>query len=267
MSFFDRNKDHLDEDAGARENAGHLHSEYDGRKRLTTYAEITLDRIEADPQTREFFDPEELDNLAKSLKKHGQKQAILVRWVEDRQKYVIIAGERRFRAAKIAELGSIECKVMAEDATAEDIAIAQVIENALRQDLRPSEKAKAYADLMEKQNLTATQLADEIHVNKSTISRTLALRELPGELQNEVDEGRLSVKDAIAQHKAGEGVAGAVGTQTRKAKKTKEVKISIGGFTVSVKARRLLSDELVAEALRKALVEIEGRSGQVKRAA
>lgn len=267
MSFFDRNKDHLDEDAGARENAGHLHSEYDGRKRLTTYAEITLDRIEADPQTREHFDPIELDNLAGSLKKHGQKQAILVRWVEDRQKYIIIAGERRFRAAKLAELGSIECKVMADGATAEDIAIAQVIENALRQDLRPSEKAKAYADLMEKQGLTATQLAEEIHVNKSTISRTLALRDLPGDLQHEVDEGRLSVKDAIAQHKAGEGVAGAVGKKTRKAKKTKEVKLSVGGFAVSVKARRLLTDELVIEALERAIAKVRTEDEGLAKAA
>lgn len=266
MTFFDRNRDNLEEDAGARENAGHLHSEYDGRKRLTTYAEIALDRIEADPQTREYFDPEELNNLAGSLKKHGQKQAILVRWEEARQKYIIIAGERRFRAAKIAELPTLECKVMAEDATAEDIAIAQVIENALRQDLRPSEKAKAYADLMEKQNLTATQLAEEIHVNKSTISRTLALLNLSAELQTAVDEGTLSVKDAIAKSKE-QGSPVAIAKGTRKAKKTKEVRVSVRGFTVSVKARRLLTDELVISALQQAIDKLSTDEGTAKEAA
>ena len=266
MSFFsDRNREKLEEDAGARVNAGTLHGEYEGRKRLTTYAEIALDRIEADPQTREYFDPVELENLARSLKKHGQKQAILVRWDEGRQKYIIIAGERRFRAAGLAELETIECKVMAEGATPEEIAIAQVIENALRQDLRPTEKAKAYADLMAKQGLTATQLADEIHVNKSTISRTLAVLELPEEFQAQIDNGELSVKDAIAKNRAG----GENSPPARKAKprRTKEVKIAVGGFTVSVKARRLLTDELIADALRQALTKIEGEAQEVAKAA
>lgn len=254
MSFFDRNKERLDEDAGARENAGHLHGQYDGRKRLSNYAEIALDRIEADPQAREHFDPEELQNLADSLKQHGQKQAILVRWNEGRQKYVVIAGERRFRAAHLAELGSVQCQIAPEDITPEEVAIAQVIENALRVDLRPTEKAVAYRDLMEKQNLNATQLAETINVNKSTISRTLAVLDLSQELQTDVDNGVISIKDAIAKSKAGEGASGTGG---KKPKRTKEVKIVAGGYTVSVKARRLLNDELVAEALRSALDKIE----------
>ncbi len=255
-AFFSRNAEELAEDAGAREQAGELNGQYTGRKRVNNFADIALDRIEADPQARETFDEKDLEDLAASLKKHGQKQPINVRWVDERQKYVIIAGERRFRAAQIAELAYVQCNIAPEDITAEEILVTQVIENALRKDLLPSEKAKAYRQVMDQQKLTATQLAEEIHVNKSTISRILAILDLPEPLQAQIDAGEISVKAAIAQNKESAS-ATSKPAKKKKPKRTKEVKISTGGYTVTVKARKLLSEELVVEALRQAIEQVQ----------
>jgi len=266
-SFFSRNADNIAEDVGARDKAGDLNGQYEGRKRVNNFADIALDRIEADPQARENFDPLELANLAESLKKHGLKQPINVRWVEDRNKYVIIAGERRFRAALIAELAYVQCNIAPEDITAEEILVTQIIENALRKDLLPTEKAKAYQQLMDQQNLTASQVAEEIHVNKSTISRTLALLDVSAELQQQVDAGELSVKAAIAKNKLAPGETPAAPKRKSKPKRTKEVKIAVAGFIVTVKARRNLNEGLVIEALQKALSDRQTPTAGVKRAA
>jgi len=256
-NFFGRNEENLKEDAGTREKAGKLPGQYDGRKRLNSYAEIAIDRIEADPQHREHFDEASLESLAKSLKTHGQQQAIKVRWIETREKYVIIAGERRFRAAQLAELPSLQCSIAADNITEDEVLVAQIIENAIREDLLASERAKAYRELMERKEWNATQLAEEIHVNKSTISRTLAILDLPQEMQQDIDAGTISVKEAIAEHKAaGKPVAEKPARKAKK-KRTKEVKIVAGSFTVTIKARRLLTDELIVTALREAIEQTE----------
>jgi len=265
-TFFGRNEGNLTEDAGIREKAGKLPGQYDGRKRLNSYAEIALDRIEADPQHREHFDEASLESLAKSLRTHGQQQAIKVRWIEAREKYVIIAGERRFRAAQLAELTSLQCSIADENITEDEVLVAQIIENAIREDLLATERAKAYRELMERKNWNAKQLAEEIHVNKSTVSRTLAILDLPEELQQSIDEGQISIKDAISAGKASQAKATEKPARKSKAKRTKETKITCGGFTITVKARRLLTDELVLQALRQAIDQVEPAS-TVKRAA
>lgn len=256
-SFFGRNEENLKEDAGTREKAGKLPGQYDGRKRLNSYAEIAIDRIEADPQHREHFDEASLESLAKSLKTHGQQQAIKVRWIEAREKYVIIAGERRFRAAQLAELPSLQCSIAADNITEDEVLVAQIIENAIREDLLASERAKAYHELMERKQWNATQLAEEIHVNKSTISRTLAILDLPEELKQAIDEGQISIKDAIAKNKTVQASTSARLARKPKPKRTKEVKLVVGGFTITVKARRLLTDELIVSALGQAIEQIQ----------
>ena len=94
-----------------------------------------LYRIEADPQHREHFDEDALAKLAQSLKDHGQKQPIRVRWDESRDKYIVVSGERRFRAAILAGLTDIQCVLSGGDQTPAEIPRDQVIENALREDL------------------------------------------------------------------------------------------------------------------------------------
>src|SRR5437867_2713800 len=100
LNFMSRNQDHLREDAGERPDGAEppAVSKLDGRTRLHNVAAIATDRIAADAQTRETFDEESLTRLAASLKEHGQLQPIRVRWDEGRGLYVIIAGERRWRA-------------------------------------------------------------------------------------------------------------------------------------------------------------------------
>lgn len=252
-NFFKRHKDFLDEDASHRDITS-IGDPYAGRRRLDNAAIIALDRIEADPQHREHFEEEALAKLAQSLKAHGQKQPIRVRYEEDRDKYIIISGERRFRAATLAGLAELECVISEGDLSQAEILRDQVIENALREDLKPTEQGKAFRDLMVQESFNAKELAKYLCVAPSTISRRLAVLDLPEELQAKVDGGELSIKDAIAAAKATPETAPA---PKRKKKPTREKKICVSGFTITVKARRILDDDLVRSALNQALDSLE----------
>src|SRR5262245_7495776 len=122
--------------------------------------EIPVDRVQADPdQPREDFDEESLHRLADSLRQRGQLQPIRVRWDEDRQHYVILVGERRWRAAQMAGLPSLSCIIVEGDLGEAERLSIQLIENALREDLKPIEQAKAYRTLMEAHGWSGNQLA------------------------------------------------------------------------------------------------------------
>ena len=92
-------------------------------------------------QPRTEFDPEAIDRLAASLKVRGQLQPCRVRWVEEEGRYMIVVGERRWSAARRAGLASIACVVVQDGASREDILEDQIVENALRDDLKPVEMA------------------------------------------------------------------------------------------------------------------------------
>ena len=103
---------------------------------------ISLERIERDPdQPREEFDEEGLARLARSLRERGQLQPIRVRWDEGRGVYVILAGERRWRAARMAGLAELQCVVHDGDLSSDDRLVLALVENALRDDLKPVEQA------------------------------------------------------------------------------------------------------------------------------
>ena len=103
----------------------------EGWKRLEAAAVIRLDRIVADPnQPRMEFDPESLARLATSLRERGQLQPIRVRWDDTASRYVVVVGERRWRAAQLAGLESLACVVVAGEPTAEDLLEDQLVENA-----------------------------------------------------------------------------------------------------------------------------------------
>ena len=111
--------------------------------------EIPLEKITDRDQPRDEFDAEALGRLAESLKARGQLQPIRVRWDQGSERYMIVVGERRWRAAQdggIALAGAVV--VDGPIATAELLAI-QLVENCLREDLKPVEQAKAYKALME----------------------------------------------------------------------------------------------------------------------
>jgi len=156
-------------------------------------AQIQADRIAPDPdQPREEFDPEGLDRLAESLKTRGQLQPIRVRWDEGRGLYVIVCGERRWRAARLAGLPSLACVIVDAPLTPAELLAVQLVENALREDLKPIEQARAYRQLMDQNGWSTRQIARELSVAQPQVVRALSLLNLPGDVQDRVEQGALA---------------------------------------------------------------------------
>jgi ParB family transcriptional regulator, chromosome partitioning protein len=167
-------------------------SQYQGRTQLREACSIRVDRIVPDPnQPRTEFDQEALDRLAASLRERGQLQPIRVRWDELSGLYVVVIGERRWRAARLAGIESLTCVVVAGEPTADERLEDQLVENALREDLKPVEQAKAYRALMVSRSLTQVQLAERLHIGQGTVAKALALLALPGPIQASVDAGEI----------------------------------------------------------------------------
>lgn len=152
--------------------------------------EIKLDRIDPSPsQPRKDFDEEKLRELAVSIKETGIIQPIVVRRSGDR--YEIIAGERRFRAAGLAGLDTVRAIIGENLAPARRMEIA-LVENLQRADLNPIEAAEGISELMIKGNLTQEQVAEKIGKERSTITNLLRLLNLPEEIQEDIRNGIIS---------------------------------------------------------------------------
>jgi ParB family chromosome partitioning protein len=165
----------------------------EGLSKERAAARIAIDRIVRDEdQPRTEFDAEELARLSESLKTRGQLQPIRVRWDEGRGAYVLILGERRWRAARMAGLAELSCIVHEAPLDPNDRLAIQLIENCLRSDLQPIEQARAYRRLMEVQGWSARQLAAELAINPATVTRALALLDLPEAVQEQVEAGWLA---------------------------------------------------------------------------
>jgi ParB family chromosome partitioning protein len=159
--------------------------------------EIPADKIEPDlDQPREEFDEESMRRLADSVRARGILQPIRVRWDEGRKRYVIIAGERRWRASRMAGLASLPCVVDDRPATPGELLAMQMVENCLREDLKPIEQAKAFRALMDLNGWSGNQLAKELGVAQSGVVQALALLELPAPVQAAVDNGNLPASTA-----------------------------------------------------------------------
>ena len=166
---------------------------------------IETDRIAPDPnQPRTDFDPEALDRLAASLKTRGQLQPIRVRWDEGEAVYRVVVGERRWRAARLAGINTVACLVVSSEPSPNELLVDQLMENVLREDLKPVEQARAYKTLMEQSGLTQIQLAETLQVAQSTIARALALLNLPASIQGQVDAGELASNLAYEITKVGD---------------------------------------------------------------
>ena len=139
-------------------------------------------------QPRRTFDSESLAGLADSISANGVLQPILVRKVDDR--YEIIAGERRFRASKLAGLHEIPVIVLEAD----DLAAAKfaLIENLQREDLNPYEEARAYSMLMKEYRLSQEEISLQIGKSRSAIANSLRLLDLPDEIVRMLVEGLLT---------------------------------------------------------------------------
>ncbi len=140
-------------------------------------------------QPRKHFDQEALEELAESIRSHGILQPITVRRLESGY-YQIIAGERRWRAARMAELSQIPVNVIeADDKTVMELAL---IENLQREDLNPMEEAAGYRALMEEYSLTQEEAAARVGKSRSAVANTMRLLSLPTELQWLLEQGTLS---------------------------------------------------------------------------
>ena len=178
---------------------------FEGRFHLKEAATIRRDRIVPDPdQPRTEFDEIELEHLAGSLRDRGQLQPIRVRWDGEADRYVIVLGERRWRAAGLIGLESMACVVVDGVATSEDLLEDQLVENALRSDLRPIELARSYQALMTARGLTQRALAERLHVSAASVAKAVALLNLPGPIQREVDAGTIGPDVAYQLSKVGD---------------------------------------------------------------
>ena len=164
----------------------------DGRTRARDAGHMEIDRIVPDPdQPRKEFSDDAIDRLAASLLKHGQLMPIRVRWDASIGKWLVISGERRYRAALRAGLKTVACVFADDGLSPSEILQEQIIENLLREDLRPIEQARAYRQLMDLHGWTAKELSGELHVSQGAISKSLSLLTLPAELQGQVDDGAI----------------------------------------------------------------------------
>ena len=143
-------------------------------------------------QPRTHFDEESLEELASSLKIHGMVQPIVVRRVGD--KHEIIAGERRWRAARKAGLAMVP--VIVKEVPDDRLLEIALIENIQRQELNPIEEARAYWQLGEHLRLTQEQVADRVSKSRPQVANTLRLLRLPSHLQEHVARGRVSTGHA-----------------------------------------------------------------------
>ncbi|HLF43357.1 MAG TPA: ParB/RepB/Spo0J family partition protein [Acidimicrobiia bacterium] len=155
----------------------------------TGFRMVAVDAIAANPdQPRTHFDDETLEELAASMREVGMLQPIVV--TETGDGYVLIAGERRWRAAKRAGMSAIPAVV--REATGSSTLVEALVENVQRQDLSPLEEANAYRHLLENYGMTQEQVADRVGKSRSAVSNTLRLLQLPLEIQAFVDNGELS---------------------------------------------------------------------------
>lgn len=156
---------------------------------------ISIDEIQPNPlQPRSVFDPQRLAELAQSIRENGVIQPIIVRRVEDA--YQLVAGERRWRAAKIAQLSHVP--VVVQDFADERLMEITLIENIQREDLNPIEVAHAFERLNKEFGLSHDQIAQRTGKDRSTITNLLRLLKLPGDIQILLADHRLSMGHARA---------------------------------------------------------------------
>lgn len=154
---------------------------------------ISIDKVMPDPdQPRKTFEEEALVELSVSIMNHGVLMPILVREHED--KYVIVAGERRWRASKMAGLSEIPATVMT--GSENDFVEAAVIENIQRQDLTPIEEAHAYKKLLDIYG-SVNKVADRVGKSRPSVSNTLRLLKLPASAQQALAEKKMTVGQAL----------------------------------------------------------------------
>ncbi len=156
---------------------------------------LPIRQIDSNPeQPRQDFDPAEMRALVESVRSHGLLQPVVVRKLGER--YQLIAGERRFRAA--LEAGWSEVPVTVVEADDRQVAELAIVENLHRKDLNPLEKAASFQRYLEKYRCTQEELAGRLKIDRSTIANLIRLLELPEAVQQAVRHGKITQGHARA---------------------------------------------------------------------
>jgi ParB family chromosome partitioning protein len=280
---------HLEESIGARaidlrpRLSPVLHGKDASRRPLRNFGRVDIHQVIPDAdQPRVEFSAEAIDRLAQSIREKGQLSPIRVRWSEELGKWVIIAGERRWRATKSAGLPTIDCYFHEGDLSRSEVLEQQLIENLLREDLRPVEEARAFTTLMELNGWNGKQVAEALRLPASRVSRALALLKLPDDILEQVDAGRIPAYSAYEISRLGheearrelanQAVAGKLTyQQAAKAVRQRRGKPKVrprgvrqtfileSGWTVIVSSKRHGNYHEMVEALRDVVDEVEHR--------
>jgi ParB family chromosome partitioning protein len=161
------------------------------------FALVSIDAVSPNPrQPRERFDQEALDALAASIREVGVLQPIVVGPADDEGRHVLVAGERRLRAAKVAGLYEIPAMIRRSDDAGR--LAESLVENIQREDLGPLEEAAAYRSLLEDFTMTHEQVAHRVGKSRSTITNAIRLLNLPGAIQGLLVEGKITAGAARA---------------------------------------------------------------------
>ncbi len=159
------------------------------------YFQCSIEKIRPNRyQPRLRFSEDELEDLSRSIRVQGIIQPLLVR--KDGNGYELVAGERRLRASKMADLKKVP--VIIKDISDEDLLEMSIVENIQREDLNPVEEADAYHHLMNKFNLTQDQTAERVGKSRSAVANFIRLRQLPEQIKDSLRENSLSMGHARA---------------------------------------------------------------------
>jgi len=162
------------------------------------FAEIEISEVVPNPQQpRSHFDQDSLGELAASIREVGVLQPVVVRPGDREGAYVLVAGERRLRAAEIAGLSTIPAVIRASESDERDLTEA-LIENLQRKDLSPLEEAAAYRNLLEDFGMTHEGVAARVGKSRSSVTNTLRLLQLPPQIQGMLEREDLSAGHARA---------------------------------------------------------------------
>ena len=199
----------------------------------SAYRMLPIYKVEPNPnQPRQDFDEDELQLLADSITVHGVIQPLTVRELPSGY-YQIIAGERRWRAARLADLSEVPAVVIeADDKKTTELAL---IENLQRQDLNPVEEALGYRSLMDDYGLTQEEAAARVGKSRSAVANSLRLLHLPEEIQSKVRSGVLTAGHARAI------------LSLKSEKKQLEAAQKIAALGLSVRQAELLCKNMVKE--------------------
>lgn len=153
--------------------------------------QLPVDSISPNPQQpRKVFEEEQLEDLAASIKQHGIIQPLIVIAAEEADRFILIAGERRLRAARLAGLKAVPAIV--RTASQQEQLEFAIIENVQREDLNPLERAKAYQNLADQFSLTHEEIARRVGKSRVTVTNTLRLLNLPTRVQQALQNAEIT---------------------------------------------------------------------------